>query len=74
MPGTQVFTARFGGLAEAYNPMGFNPRRKLAYVARDRALTPLHVSSVRSKALVHRNSMISDFSKTSQGGDDVSEL
>lgn len=41
MPCTHVFTARFGGLAEAYKRVGFQPRRNLAYVDRDRALTPI---------------------------------
>jgi DNA invertase Pin-like site-specific DNA recombinase len=41
MPCTQVFTSRFGGLAEAYERIGFQPRRNLAYVARDRTLTPI---------------------------------
>ena len=41
MPCTHVFTSRFGGLAEAYKRIGFQPRRNLAYVARDRALTPI---------------------------------
>jgi DNA invertase Pin-like site-specific DNA recombinase len=41
MPSTHVYTARFGGLAEAYKRVGFQPRRNLAYVDRDRALTPI---------------------------------
>jgi len=41
MPCTQVFTARFGGLAEAYKRIGFQPRRNLAFVERDRALTSI---------------------------------
>jgi hypothetical protein len=41
MPCTHVFTARFGGLAEAYKRVGFQPRRNLAYVDRDRVLTPI---------------------------------
>jgi DNA invertase Pin-like site-specific DNA recombinase len=41
VPCTHVFTARFGGLAEAYKRVGFQPRRNLAYVDRDRALTPI---------------------------------
>jgi DNA invertase Pin-like site-specific DNA recombinase len=41
MPCTHVFTARFGGLAEAYKRVGFQPRRNLAYVDRDRALAPI---------------------------------
>jgi hypothetical protein len=41
MPCTHVFTSRFGGLAEAYKRIGFNPLRNLAYVDRDRALTPI---------------------------------
>ena len=41
MPCTHVFTARFGGLAEAYKRVGFQPRRKLDWVDRDRALTPI---------------------------------
>jgi len=55
MPCTQVFTSRFGGLAEAYKRIGFQPRRNLAYVVRDRALTPIRrefiarvVSTLRS--------------------------
>jgi len=41
MLNTHVYTARFGGLAEAYKRVGFQPRRNLAYVDRDRALTPI---------------------------------
>ena len=39
LPCTHVFTTRFGGLAQAYKRVGFQPRRNLAYVDRDRALT-----------------------------------
>ena len=39
MPCTHVFTTRFGGLAEAYRRVGFQPSRDLSYVNRDRALT-----------------------------------
>ena len=41
MPCTHVFTARFGGLAEAYKRVGFQPYRNLAWIERDRALTPI---------------------------------
>lgn len=55
MPCTQVFTSRFGGLAEAYKLVGFRPRRNLDWVQRDRGLTPVRrefivrvVSALRS--------------------------
>lgn len=39
MPCAQVYTMRFGGMAEAYRLIGYKPRRDLAWVERDRELT-----------------------------------
>lgn len=41
MPCAQVYTMRFGGMTEAYRLVGYQPRRNLAWVERDRALTPI---------------------------------
>ena len=41
MPCSQVYDARFGGLSEAYKLIGFNPRRNLAHIERDRPLLPI---------------------------------
>jgi DNA invertase Pin-like site-specific DNA recombinase len=41
IPSTHVFTSRFGGLAEAYKRIGFQPRRNLGYIDRDRALNAI---------------------------------
>lgn len=63
MPCTHVYTARFGGLAEAYRRVGFRPRRNLDWVERDRGLTPIRrefisrvVGTLRGYgALVHQD-------------------
>jgi DNA invertase Pin-like site-specific DNA recombinase len=41
MPCAQVYNVRFGGLAEAYRLIGYQPVRNLSYVERDRALLPI---------------------------------
>ena len=41
MPCCQVYTARFGSLAEAYRRVGYKPYRNLSWVERDRALAPI---------------------------------
>ena len=41
MPCGQLFSARFGGLAEAYRRVGYQPPRSLKWVERDRAIKPL---------------------------------
>jgi hypothetical protein len=41
VPCSHVYTARFGGLAEAYRRVGFQPGRNLAWLERDRALWPI---------------------------------
>jgi DNA invertase Pin-like site-specific DNA recombinase len=41
MPCAQVYVARFGGMAEAYRLIGYQPCRDLAWVERDRGLTPI---------------------------------
>jgi DNA invertase Pin-like site-specific DNA recombinase len=41
MPCGQLFSARFGGLAEAYRLVGYQPPRSLLWVERDRAIKPI---------------------------------
>jgi DNA invertase Pin-like site-specific DNA recombinase len=41
MPCAQVYNARFGGLAEAYRRIGYQPARSLSYVERFRAVLPI---------------------------------
>jgi DNA invertase Pin-like site-specific DNA recombinase len=42
MPCGQVYISRFGGITEAYKRIGYKPYRNLDWVARDRALAPMH--------------------------------
>ena len=41
MPCGQVYTLRFGGLAEAYRRVGYQPYRNLSWVERDQPLAPI---------------------------------
>jgi hypothetical protein len=41
MPCSQVYNVRFGGLAEAYKRIGYQPVRNLSHIERDRALMPI---------------------------------
>jgi hypothetical protein len=41
MPCTQSFNAAFGGLAEAYRLIGYKSVKNLAFIERDRGLTPV---------------------------------
>ena len=41
MPSTHIYYIRFGGLAEAYRRLGFQPARSLSHIERDRLLLPI---------------------------------
>ena len=47
LPCAQAYAARFGSIAEAYSRIGFQPRRSLAHVERDRILRSIRREFMR---------------------------